>query len=101
MNSIFGDESDSDRFTEREDSSQENSSNLAEKYTGAKRSKGWGNNLSVEEESYKIRVFMVMNQKLGNKCTYFDIDKPGNKGKFDISVIADGIVVLLSPSIGE
>ena len=49
MDWLFGDESDSDSYTEGGDSSQESASDLAEKDTGATKSEGWRNSFSVEE----------------------------------------------------
>ena len=42
MDWLFGDESDSDSYTEGGDSSQESASDIAEKDTGATKSEGWG-----------------------------------------------------------
>ena len=100
MDWLFGDESDSDSCTEGGDSSQGNSSDLAEKDTGATKSEGWGNRFSVEEGSWKCGVCMVLNQKGGSKCAACETEQPGHEEKLDVSVSADGSEALASSSIG-
>ena len=56
------------------------------KNTGATKSEGQVNSLSIEKGIYKCGVFMALNQNGGTKCTACETEQPGNEGKLYVSI---------------
>ena len=64
---MFDDDSDSDICIKGGDRIQENSSDIAEKDTGATKPEGWGYCFSVEDGIWKCGSCMALNHKGGTK----------------------------------